>query len=688
MTVAVAALIAAGLSAQLTADDANPARARTAPFRDGYRAWQRRDFAATIAAMRPAATQLPALADYALFYLGAAQAASNDWAAAAASYRHLATAYPESVLAETAEVEYARMELKVGQPAVALAAARSAADRAEAPANEQDARLLVAQAALAQGDFQTVYDAAQRLRAKYPRGVNDSAARALAYGVLAQHPGVEGAPPLSYSRGEAGLLIREGEFAAALAQVTSALALGPSAAERIELFWMRAEATRGDEDAARAALTRYLAIAPAGAHAVAALNRLAHSYWRSDDTAQARLYFQRVAALATGNEAAEAMYEIGRIYEDDAELEAARREYLQIITRYAASEAAELARFRAPFLQYMQGNYAAAAAGFAAARRTMTAPADRDGAAYWLARSLERRGEATGAEQIYRALAVSTASNYYPSLASRKVGLEPVSLALAGDADTTARAIPESSGTAQFHLTRIAALREVGLRELEAPELRAIADINNLVLRRFLLAEMQEVGAWYDAIQLANTMAADGEIASLTAERVRYPRGFWELISGEAGRGQLDPWLVAALIRQESLYNPQARSSSDARGLMQLLPSTAEHWAPAAGLSSAALDLYDPNVSVRIGTTYLKGLFEMFDGDPFKAVAAYNGGEHAVAAWNRKYPGDDDQWVENIEYRETREYVKKVIGGQREYRLLYAPAAGAVGFPPRASAPG
>ena len=95
---------------------------------------------------------------------------------------------------------------------------------------------------------------------------------------------------------------------------------------------------------------------------------------------------------------------------------------------------------------------------------------------------------------------------------------------------------------------------------------------------------------------------------------------------------------MAALIRQESLYNPQARSTSDARGLMQLLPSTAEHWATAAGLSSASLDLYDPTVSVRIGTTYLKGLFQMFDGDPFKAVAAYNGGEHAVATWSKKYP--------------------------------------------------
>ena len=75
----------------------------------------------------------------------------------------------------------------------------------------------------------------------------------------------------------------------------------------------------------------------------------------------------------------------------------------------------------------------------------------------------------------------------------------------------------------------------------------------------------------------------------------------------------------------------------------------------------------------------------MFNGNAFKAVAAYNGGEHAVAGWAAKYPGDDDQWVENIGYRETRDYVKKVVGGLREYRLLY-PAGSSV-LPPAAPSP-
>jgi soluble lytic murein transglycosylase len=103
---------------------------------------------------------------------------------------------------------------------------------------------------------------------------------------------------------------------------------------------------------------------------------------------------------------------------------------------------------------------------------------------------------------------------------------------------------------------------------------------------------------------------------------------------------------------------------------MQLMPATALRWATPAGVGGP-LDLYDPNISVQLGTVYLHALLSMFGGDIFKAVAAYNAGEHAVAEWNAKYPGDDDQWVENIGFRETRNYVKKVIGGMREYRLLY-----------------
>ncbi|HJU29487.1 MAG TPA: lytic transglycosylase domain-containing protein, partial [Candidatus Binataceae bacterium] len=331
------------------------------------------------------------------------------------------------------------------------------------------------------------------------------------------------------------------------------------------------------------------------------------------------------------------------------------------------------ARFRAPFMLYMLKRYQAAAIEFEDARLRATSPGDRDMFAYWQARSLEQSGDENKAQAIFRTVAISIDSNYYPAMAAARAHLEPSVFPAATAPELTAGDPPPAQGIAEFHLARVLAFRALGLRDLEADELRALERLSwgDAAMRNFILPEFQAAGAWYDAIGMATRMAQRGEIEAVVAERIRYPLGFWDLVSAAAARNQLDPYLVAALIRQESLYNPQARSVSDARGLMQLLPSTAEKHAVAAGIAAAPIDLFDPTISVRLGTTYLRGLFAMFGGDPFKAVAAYNAGEHAVSGWIVKYPGDDDQWVENIAYRETRDYVKKVIGGMREYRLLY-----------------
>jgi soluble lytic murein transglycosylase len=172
-------------------------------------------------------------------------------------------------------------------------------------------------------------------------------------------------------------------------------------------------------------------------------------------------------------------------------------------------------------------------------------------------------------------------------------------------------------------------------------------------------------------------MEKHGQLGHDVAERVRYPRAYWDLVQPASSRLALDPYLVLALARQESLFNPRATSVSNARGLMQLIPSTARKVAAERGMDTGAVPLYDPSVNVELGTTYLKSLFQMFNGDAFRAVAAYNAGEHAVLKWSSSFSGDDDEWVENIAYKETREYVKKVIGGRREYQLLYQPNASA-----------
>ena len=125
-----------------------------------------------------------------------------------------------------------------------------------------------------------------------------------------------------------------------------------------------------------------------------------------------------------------------------------------------------------------------------------------------------------------------------------------------------------------------------------------------------------------------------------------------------------------AIMRQESLFDADARSAADARGLMQLLPATARRLGSAG---NDAGDLNTPEVSIQLGTQYLRVLLEHFGGQPLKAVAAYNAGESAVERWERQFADlEPDEFVESITFRETRDYVKKVMANYQKYEQLYA----------------
>jgi len=644
-------------------------------FVEGYEAYRAHDLMKTIERMTLAADKYPALADYALFFLGSAQRDSGDNPNAAATFRRLGYSYPQSVFANEASLQYADLEFKLGRLGDAQAAAVALAARNPAADIDQQARLIEARAALGLGDAQGAFSRLQALREKYPQGAADGEARTLAYSIAAAHPRVIDTNSLGYHRHEAALLLHEGQSSLALGQIDDAMALEPPAGVHAEMLWLKARALRANSDREMLALDAYLKYAPHGEMASDALYRLGHLQWRTGDTKAARASFTRLTQGFPASELAPAaMFDIGRAYEDDAQWDLARAEYLRLVRNYPHSTQAADGRFRAPFALYMTGHFDAAAREFSSMKPMAASPSERDGLSYWHARSMERSGQSAAASAIYQDLAQSTASNYYPELAARRIGA-PTAQSAAADAPQLDAAVPSVApgSLAAFHLSRVTTLKTLGLSYLEPPELRALADADatDPRARDFVLAELQRTGEWYAAIEIAVRLEKNGSLDSSATERLRYPRAYWDMIAQAANGDALDPYLVLALVRQESLFNPQARSVSDARGLMQLMPATADRIGPSAGVEQASLNLYDPSLSVRVGTAYLKNLFAMFGGDPFKAVAAYNAGEHAVQQWDAKYPGDDDQWVENIGFRETRDYVKRVIGGLREYRMLY-----------------
>lgn len=156
-----------------------------------------------------------------------------------------------------------------------------------------------------------------------------------------------------------------------------------------------------------------------------------------------------------------------------------------------------------------------------------------------------------------------------------------------------------------------------------------------------------------------------GEILELL-----YPLVFLDIID-DTLKGKnpvLDPFLVLAIIREESRYNTHARSSKGALGLMQLMPETAS-WILHDDIS--AVQLVEPSVNISAGTAYLDYLCRRFDSAEY-VVASFNGGPNNVAKWIRSNPGRNlERFIEEIPYRETRNFVKRVYTSYRMYRYLY-----------------
>ncbi|GAB2489303.1 transglycosylase SLT domain-containing protein [Arenimonas alkanexedens] len=144
---------------------------------------------------------------------------------------------------------------------------------------------------------------------------------------------------------------------------------------------------------------------------------------------------------------------------------------------------------------------------------------------------------------------------------------------------------------------------------------------------------------------------------------LRFPLPHERTIRREARKHALDPAWVAAQTRAESAFMERARSPANARGLMQLLPTTAAMTASRQGIAYRGVEsLYDPDVNIILGTAHLRFELDQQGGLPYQAIAAYNAGPTPVARWNRDRPGfEPDFWIETVTYKETRDYMARVL---------------------------
>lgn len=278
---------------------------------------------------------------------------------------------------------------------------------------------------------------------------------------------------------------------------------------------------------------------------------------------------------------------------------------------------------------------------------------DRQRLYYWQARLYEEKNQVKKANELYKKLININPIAYYALLASSRTGILPE---IEVDEISTNK-IPN-------HLWFLK-LKSNILRKWYLANIK----YNNESLKEGLLIAklMQQDGLFHESFKFLYEFPQEDLIRALkTYPKLFYPYAFQEHLE----KAPVDPLLALAIIKRESLYNPNAQSVANALGLMQVLPAVGKQMNRKIKKNK---ELFNPKTNIQVGTKYIARVLKRFDQNLVQSVAAYNAGPRRVKIWKKKkiFHGDLDESIESIPYMETRKYVKKVIRNYLNYKRLY-----------------
>ncbi len=387
---------------------------------------------------------------------------------------------------------------------------------------------------------------------------------------------------------------------------------------------------------------------------------------------------------------------LGRIAEEEGRFQDALTYYRSALRKGGSETFRRDLRWRSAWLLYRMGADAEATLRLKEAQQK-TPKRLRDGRfLFWQAKIADRGGRHEEAARLRDQLEQESPETYYgATVRFRREEEKSVTPTEGGglerfmaDYDPGERL----SKVGMRHLERFEALLAVEMKPRARVELaRLYKHFHNRATAEDALwtgVQYKRAGAPLKAMTLqASYFEGRKDKQDLTAPfwSLYYPREEWEKVGAEAERHTVDPFLILSIIRQESAFDPTARSSANARGLMQMIPSTGERVWGESGLTKERKErfhpdtLYDPAINIRLGVAYFAGLLKRYDGRVTHALAAYNAGEAAVDRWRERFgPLTDEEFAEMIPYRETRGYVKKILRNRAYYRALHRAAPPAV----------
>jgi soluble lytic murein transglycosylase len=536
--------------------------------------------------------------------------------------------------------------------AQALLAAGDSAAALEAFA-QAGRSLDLARLALARGDSSRARDALYGLMARAPETDDAAAAVGVALDALRPRTSPERVALARAMKGHGGV-------ADARIEVERALRQGDSSAATLvlagELF-----ATAGR---LRDAEHVYRSAAADPALGPLAIYRRARVLVRMGDAGAREALSGFAQAFPADTAAPTALYMLGDMLADRGDWPGAARWFGELLARYPADLRASLARFRLA-AQALRDSLRDSAATLFQAEVTAAGP-QRTTARFWLGRLMRMGGDTARARATWLALMREDSIGYYGLRARRELDLPPLRIAAAP--------LPAPAPAVAAWLGRIDTLLLAGLDTAAQAEVRA-------VLARAAQQDIDALLAWGDGLAARGFGPAAvrlGWQAALKSPndsrvlRVIFPWPNRRAVEAEAAEFGVDPLLLVAIVRQESVFDAQALSPAGARGLAQLLPGTAALTARGLDVTFYPEWITVPDLNLHLGAAHLQELLQRFGGRVDAAAAAYNAGSAPVKRWLERPGADDpDEFIELIPYQETRGYVRAVLRNRELYRALY-----------------
>jgi soluble lytic murein transglycosylase len=414
-----------------------------------------------------------------------------------------------------------------------------------------------------------------------------------------------------------------------------------------------------------------------------ALFWLGRSLGRAGDVGKSTEYLTLVADSAPQSpRSEEALYLLAQSAADDADIAKSRAYVSRLLLDHPRGARADVALWLQGWLAYKEGKFPSAAASWKHLAAEESRSRWRIPALYWRGRALEAMKKRAEAVQTYRTLLATTVDHHYYRLqASTRLVVLTKRRAVPQRGAPTAE--PVAVGDAQgLHAQKARELRALGLTEEAAEEwseqVRSHpADLVGLeeACNVFLDLGRYDKSAWLGTRILGPLFVQTAGKPPISGFwKCAYPLGHIELVRLYARQRAIDPYLVLALIRQESAFELHDTSPTGARGLMQLMPETADLTARDHGLPPVVDgDLDVPDVNIQLGVYHLSDLLRAFGGNLTLSLAAYNAGKQPVLRWLERFGfADEVEFVEDIPFTETRTYVKLVLANYERYTSLYA----------------